>query len=190
MNKEEKMNKLDEEVKECRKCALCDSRKNPVIGEGSLDTEILFIGEGPGYWEDTKGRPFVGKSGKVLDQLLESIGLKREDVYIANIVKCRPPENRNPAQQEIESCTPYLDRQIDIIRPKVIATLGSFATSYIFDKFGLEKKSISTVRGEVFQVNTILGNMKIVPLFHPAVAVYNSNRLDDLKKDFKSLKQN
>lgn len=190
MDKETKMKELEEEIGNCKKCELWKNRNNPVIGEGSLDAKILFIGEGPGYWEDMKGRPFVGKSGKILDELLESIGLKREDVYIANIVKCRPPENRNPITEEIKACTPYLDRQIKIIQQKIIATLGNFATSYIFDKFGLEQKSISVVHGKVFNVNTILGSIKIIPLFHPAVATYNPNKKDILLEDFKFLETN
>ncbi len=187
MDKETKMKKLEQKVKKCKLCSLCKTRNNPVIGEGSLNTKILFIGEGPGYWEDMKGRPFVGRSGGILDELLESIELKREDVYIANIVKCRPPENRNPMTEEIKACTPFLDLQIKIIQPKIIATLGNFATSFIFEKFGLEKKSISAVHGETFQINTIMGSIKIIPLFHPAVAVYNSNKKEILLEDFKKL---
>ena len=186
MDKETEMKKLEQGVNDCKLCSLYETRNNPVIGEGSLDVKILFIGEGPGYWEDMKGRPFVGRSGKVLDELLESIGLKREDVYIANIVKCRPPENRNPMTEEIKACTPFLDLQIEIIQPKIIATLGNFATSFIFEKFGLEKKSISTVHGKVFD----MGSVKIIPLFHPAVAVYNSNRKGELMEDFKNLRSN
>lgn len=188
MDKETKMKELEQEVKNCKLCSLYENRNNPVIGEGSLDAKIIFIGEGPGYWEDMKGRPFVGKSGGILDELLESIELERKDVYIANIVKCRPPENRNPKPEEIKVCTPYLDRQIKIIQPKIIATLGNFATSYIFDKFGLGQKSISLVHGKVFNVNTILGSIKIMPLFHPAVATYNPNKREILLEDFKNLK--
>ncbi len=187
MDRDKKIKKLIEEVENCKKCNLHKNRKNAITGEGSLSADVLFIGEAPGYWEDVKKRPFVGRSGKVLDKLIESAGLKREDVYITNILKCRPPENRNPKETEIKECSSYLDRQIAIIRPKVIATLGSFSTNHIFDKFCLKKERISDVHGKVFEANTIFGNIKIIPLYHPAVAVYNSVSIEELKKDFKSL---
>ena len=182
------MEKLESDVRACKKCSLCETRTNAVPGDGNPNADILFIGEGPGYWEDQKGIPFVGRAGKILDELLESIGLERSDVYIANILKCRPPDNRDPIPKEIELCTPYLDRQIKIINPKVIATLGRFSTEYIFEKFGLEKKRISEVHGEVFNVSTITGKIAIVPLFHPAVATYNPRKKGLLLKDFQLLK--
>ena len=126
------MKKITDEIKYCKKCELCKSRNNPVIGEGNLNTEIMFIGEAPGYNEDKQGIPFVGKAGKILDELLHSIGLQREDVYIANILKCRPPENRNPLKTEIDACTEYLNRQIELIQPKIIIPMGNFACSFIF----------------------------------------------------------
>lgn len=187
--KEEKIKKLEEEVENCEKCGLYKTRNNPVPGEGSLGAKIMFIGEGPGYWEDQKGRPFVGRAGKVLDELLEHIGLERKDVYIANILKCRPPKNRDPKPEEIKKCTPYLERQISIISPKIIAPLGRFAMEFIFDKFGLPEKKISQVHGEVFEVSIIAGKIKIIPLYHPAVATYNPNRKGELKKDFEKLSE-
>ena len=129
---------LEDAVANCRKCSLWKTRSNPVVGGGSKDAKVMFIGEAPGYWEDVKGRPFVGRAGRVLDELLESINLSREEVYITNILKCRPPNNRNPLQSEIEACTPYLDRQIELMNPEIIATLGNFALSYISEKFGLD----------------------------------------------------
>ncbi|MCD6399038.1 MAG: uracil-DNA glycosylase [Candidatus Aenigmarchaeota archaeon] len=185
--KEEKMSDLIEEIKNCKRCGLWESRTNVVPGEGSINAEIMFIGEGPGYWEDQKGRPFVGRAGKVLDELLEFIGLKREEIFIANILKCRPPKNRNPEKEEIKACTPYLEAQISIINPKIIAPLGKFAMEFIFEKFGLGERKISEVHGKVFEINTINGKIKIIPLYHPAVAVYNSNKIDLLKEDFKKL---
>ena len=186
--KKEKMEKLEEEVKSCKKCKLWETRTNVVPGEGSLDSDIMFIGEGPGYWEDQKGRPFVGRAGGILDELLDSIGLERGDVYIANILKCRPPKNRNPEKDEIISCTPYLERQLSIINPKIIAPLGKFAMEFIFEKFNLGEKKISEVHGKIFEISTIKGKIKIIPLYHPAVAVYNSNKIGLLKEDFKKLK--
>jgi len=186
---EENMKKIEIEIRNCRKCNLWKTRTNPVPGSGPLDAKIMFIGEAPGYWEDQKGEPFVGKAGKVLDELLDSIGLKREEVYITNVVKCRPPGNRDPLPEEINACKPFLEGQISLISPAIIATLGRFAMEYIFDKFGLEKKKISEVHGKIFEVNTIKGKIKIVPQYHPAVAVYNPNTKDQLKMDFQGLRQ-
>ncbi len=189
MNKEEKMKILEKEVKKCQRCSLHETRNNPVPGEGFLDAKIMFIGEGPGYWEDKEGKPFVGKAGRVLDELLGSAGLSREKIYITNVLKCRPPENRDPTGEEVKACTSYLDRQIEIIQPKIIAALGRFATSYIFGKFGLEERKISAVHGEVFKVSTVAGQIKIIPLLHPAVATYNPGRIEELKRDFEKLKE-
>jgi len=190
MNKQEEMEVLTKEIQNCKKCDLCKTRTNPVIGEGSLNAEIIFVGEAPGFNEDKQGRPFVGQAGKILDELLESIKLKREEVYIANILKCRPPNNRNPTQEEIKSCTNYLNRQIEIIKPKIICCLGNFATDFIMKKFGLKDRvqGISKIHGDVFTASTLNGVIKIIPLYHPAVATYNFNMLETLKKDFKKIK--
>ncbi|MBC8522079.1 MAG: uracil-DNA glycosylase [Candidatus Syntrophoarchaeum sp.] len=184
---EEEMERVEKEIKECRHCELCKTRNNPVVGEGSLSAKVMFVGEAPGYYEDLKGRPFVGKAGKVLDELLESVGLQRNEVYITNVLKCRPPGNRNPATAEIKACTPYLDAQLEIIKPEVIATLGNFSLSYIFDKFGLKKDKISKMHGKVFDVSTIASIKKIIPLYHPAVATYNPGMKEVLVEDFKML---
>ena len=189
MSKEDDMKRIKISVENCRKCSLWKSRKHPVVGEGSIDSNILFIGEAPGYNEDLQGRPFVGKAGKILDELLESIGLQRDKVYIGNILKCRTPENRNPLKTEIEKCTAYLDKQIEIIQPKIIVPLGNFGSSYIFGKFGLNYDKISNVRGKIFQINTIFGSIKIVPIYHPAVATYNPNTKSMLLEDFKVIKK-
>ena len=188
MSKEEDMRQVVSLVKSCKKCDLWKTRKNPVPGEGSLDANIFFVGEAPGYNEDIQGRPFVGKAGKILDQLLESIGLKRKDVYIANILKCRPPDNRDPLKTEIFTCTEYLDKQIEIIQPKIIVSLGNFAVSYIFEKFGLKHDKISKMHGKTFQINTLYGSIKIIPMFHPAVATYNQDTKSVLLNDFKAIK--
>lgn len=187
MYNEEEMGRLEEEIKECRRCELWKTRTNPVAGEGSLTAKVMFVGEAPGYYEDLKGRPFVGKAGKILDELLGSVGLERSEVYIANVLKCRPPGNRNPTTIEIKACTPYLDAQVEIIEPMVIATLGNFSLGYIFDKFGLKSDKISKIHGKVFKASTIAGIKKIVPLYHPAVATYNPGMKGVLIEDFKSL---
>ena len=163
----------------------------PVIGEGSHYAKIMFVGEAPGRTEAATGRPFCGASGKVLDELLASINVLRQDVYVTNIVKDRPPFNRDPYPEEINAYAPFLDRQIEIIQPQVIATLGRFSMAYIMQKFGLghELKSISQIHGKIFEAETSYGKIKIAPLYHPAVAVYNSNMKTALKDDFKALSQ-
>ena len=162
----------------------------PVIGEGSYDAEIIFIGEAPGRNEAKTGRPFCGTAGKVLDELLEHVDIKRRDVYITNIVKDRPQENRDPTPKEIEIYGPFLDRQIEIIKPKVISALGRYSMEYIMKKFGFADKiePISRMHGKSFDTEASYGPIKIVCLFHPCVAVYNPNRKDELKKDFEILK--
>ena len=186
---EKEWEQLEQEIVNCRKCSLWKTRNNPVMGEGSRDARIMFIGEAPGYWEDVKGKPFVGKAGALLDELLGSINLRRNEVYIANILKCRPPGNRNPLQNEIKACTPYLDRQIELIHPIVIATLGNFALSYIFEKFGLKQESVGRVHGELFPVKTLFGDLTIIPLYHPAAAVYNPALKETLLKDITAVKR-
>jgi len=164
----------------------------PVVGQGNHHATIMFIGEGPGRNEAETGVPFCGAAGKVLDELLQFIGLPREEVYITNILKDRPPENRDPLPEEVKLYAPFLDRQIDIIRPKVIVPLGRFSMDYIMKKFGLEKdlKPIGQMHGRVFKTNPLFGfPVTIVPLYHPAVAVYNSNTRDVLFRDFQVLKQ-
>lgn len=164
---------------------------HPVVGEGSHYAKIMFIGEAPGENEAKQARPFCGASGRILDELLGSINLNREDVYISNIVKDRPPENRDPTPQEIELYTPFLDRQIDIIQPMIIATLGRFSMKYIMDKFKLfqEAGPISKLHGQVFEAQSSWGTVKIIPLFHPAVALYGASKKVDLLNDFKILEK-
>jgi len=187
MPREEEMKKLEDEIKKCKRCELWKTRTKPAVGEGSLTAKLMLVGEAPGYYEDLKGIPFVGKAGKVLDELLGSVGLRRSDVYIANMLKCRPPGNRNPTAIEIRACTPYLDKQMEIIEPTVIATLGNFSLSYIFDKFGLKKDKISKLHGKVFKISMIAGITKIVPLYHPAVVTHNPGMKGVLTDDFKVL---
>lgn len=162
----------------------------PVIGEGNHNAAIMFIGEAPGESEAKAGRPFCGPAGKILDGLIESIGLKRGDVYITNVVKDRPPNNRDPSPAEIELYGPYLFGQIEIIKPKVIATLGRFSTKYILEKFGMPEKdrSISVLHGKALDAIASYGPIVIVPLYHPAVVLYNVNSRKVLEEDFKIMK--
>ncbi len=161
----------------------------PVIGEGSYDAKVMFIGEAPGRNEAKTGRPFCGMSGKVLDELLKHVGISRDDVYVTNVVKDRPTNNRDPKPEEIELYAPFLDRQIEIIKPKIIVTLGRFSMQYIMTKFGLasELQPISSIHGKKFYSKE--RDVSVVPLYHPAVAVYNRNMLPALKKDFEVLKE-
>jgi uracil-DNA glycosylase family 4 len=161
----------------------------PVIGEGSPDAQIMIIGEAPGRNEAKTGRPFCGAAGKVLDQLLAHVNIPRESVYITNIVKDRPPENRDPTPQEIEAYGPFLDRQIEIIKPKIIATLGRYSMGYIMKKFGLdhELETIGHAHGKSYQAKTSYGDIKIVVLYHPCVGVYNPHNIPKLKKDMENL---
>ncbi len=171
---------LVHEITTCTKCGLCRSRTNAVPGEGSLTADLMFVGEGPGKNEDEQGRPFCGASGKLLDELLAGIGLSRESVYIANIVKCRPPNNRDPFDDEITACTPYLDRQVAFIKPRVIATLGRYAMNHF-----LPGLTISQVHGKPFRRNGQI----YVPLYHPAVALYRASMRDELHNDFATIKK-
>ena len=189
MGKEEKMKKLEEKIKACRKCPLGSLRTNAVPGAGSYDSKVMFVGEAPGYWEDQKGLPFVGRAGKLLDELLSEIGLSREDVYITNIVKCRPPENRDPTEEEIKACSPYLDMQIDIIRPKVIVPLGRHSMAYIMKKFGFSPEPISKIHGQVFEARTLFGKIVIMPMYHPAAALYRPPLKEELRRDFSRLRE-
>ena len=154
---------LYEQIKSCQKCILSQGRTNAVPGEGPQDADIMFIGEGPGFHEDRQGRPFVGAAGKYLEELLETIGLERKDVYIANVVKCRPPSNRDPQPEEIEACRPYLDKQIQLVHPRLIVTLGRFSMQRYFPG-----ASISRIHGQAKRV----GNVIYYPMFHPAAALH------------------
>ena len=191
---EEELRKIKNEVLNCQKCPLYKERAKskfyPVIGEGSHQAKIMFVGEAPGLNEAKTGRPFCGAAGKVLDELLKSIDVKRENVYITNILKDRPPENRDPQPEEIKACTPYLERQIEIIKPKVICPLGRHSMKFLMEKFGLENQTegISKIHGKLFEGNNVFQHIIIIPFYHPAVATYNPNMKKILKEDFKILK--
>lgn len=198
LSHEEKFNelkKIRDELLALRNSPLYDYRVEnkyfPVVGEGSNNAHIMFIGEAPGKNEAETARPFCGRSGKFLDEMIESIHLNRSDVYITNIVKDRPQENRDPSAEEIAIYAPFLDRQITIIEPKVIATLGRFSMSYIISKFGIteELKPIGEIHGKEFHAKASYGDVVIVPLYHPAVALYNGTHRDMLLQDFQILKK-
>lgn len=167
--------KIAEQVRICEKCRLCKTATNGVPGEGNPDSDIIFIGEAPGANEDQQGRPFVGRAGKLLEFLLNQIGYKREDVWIGNIVKHRPPDNRDPLPEEIEACKPYLTNQIEIISPKLIITLGRFSMNYF-----LPDVKISQEHGKA----TNLGNYHLYPVYHPAAGLRNPTMKNALIADF------
>lgn len=178
MDKLAELKKLESEIAADKSLPLRES--NLVFGEGNPDCEVMFVGEAPGFHEDRLGRPFVGRGGQLLDELIKEIGWKREDVYITNIVKRRPPENRDPLPEEIEAYKPYLGRQIEIINPKIIAPLGRFAMNYF-----LPEAKISRDQGKVFKVDGRL----VVPLFHPAAALRSTEVTNQLRESFHKLPQ-
>jgi DNA polymerase len=194
MTKDEQLKKIKDEILVLKNSPLylyrTENNYFPVIGEGSHDAKIMFVGEAPGRNEAKTGRPFCGTAGKVLDELLEHVGIKRPDVYITNIVKDRPQENRDPTPEEIEIYGPFLDRQVEILQPKIICALGRYAMGYIMQKFGLgtQMEAISKMHGRSFDTKTSYGPIKVVCLYHPCVAVYNPTRKPELKKDFEILK--
>jgi uracil-DNA glycosylase len=170
---------IREEIGDCRRCRLCEQRTKIVFGVGSAQSRLMFVGEGPGADEDATGRPFVGRAGQLLDKMIAAIRLKREQVYIANIVKCRPPENRTPEPDEVRACAPYLERQIATLRPRLICTLGLPATRALLP----EVKAISAVRGREFR----LGAIPLVPTFHPAYLLRNPAAKPQAWEDLKTV---
>jgi len=191
--KTEAMRKIRDEVVMLTASPLCAYRieagNMPVIGEGSHDAQIMFVGEAPGKNEAKTGRPFCGAAGKILDKLLASANIPREEVYITNIVKDRPPQNRDPLPEEITLYAPFLDKQIAIIEPKVIAPLGRYAMNYIMTRLGLELslEPISVAHGKEYTAHVEHGDVVIIPLYHPAVAIYNNSQYPVLEEDFKQL---
>ena len=189
------LEKIAEEVEKLSQSPLYEYRQTNnykmVPGEGNPDAAIMFIGEAPGEKEAKSGRPFVGAAGRLLDELLGSIDLKREDVYITNIVKDRPPDNRDPTPAELRLYQPFLLRQIEIIQPQVIVTLGRFAMDFILNQFSMGEKGqkISQLHGQLLTAHTPYGQISFVPLYHPAVALYTRDSGEILKQDFQILKQ-
>jgi len=167
------------ELGDCKRCKLHQTRRTIVFGEGNERATLMFIGEGPGYDEDVQGRPFVGKAGQLLTKIIESINLPREDVYIANIIKCRPPQNRNPEPDEIESCNPFLMKQIRVIQPKIICALGAFAAQTLLKT----DTKITALRGKFFELEGI----KVIPTYHPAFLLRNPERKREVWEDMKKI---
>ncbi len=172
------LKKIEEEVRSCEKCDLCKTRTKAVPGFGDFNAEIMFVGEAPGRNEDLKGEPFVGAAGKVLDGLLESIELNRENIFITNIVKCRPPKNRDPLPEEVYNCSNYLEKQVELIKPKIIVLLGRHA----MDRF-LPNLKISLDHGKVKQKD----GKVYFPIYHPAATIYRREFLKYLQDDFKKI---
>ncbi|MCL2632165.1 MAG: uracil-DNA glycosylase [Coriobacteriia bacterium] len=167
------------ELGECRRCSLCDTRTTVVFGVGNHDAEVMFIGEAPGKQEDLGAEPFIGAAGKYLNELLQLAGLTREEIYIANVLKCRPPENRDPQPAEIEICSPFLREQVRAIAPQIIVTLGNFATRFILRT----DRGITGLRGQI----QITGPFSVLPIFHPAAAIYDRLKQPLMEQDFRLL---
>jgi len=182
--KNKELEKIAHQVSECKKCSLYKNTTNPVPGEGNPQAEVMFIGEAPGYWEDQWGRPFVGQAGKLLNELLQLIKLPRESVFIANVIKHRPPGNRDPLPEEIEACKEFLDAQIKIIDPKIIITLGRFS----LNKF-LPGEFISKIHGQARFVEFAGRKRIVIPMYHPAAALRNERIMEELKFDFQKIKK-
>ena len=172
---------LEESINGCKKCKLCNNRNNIVFGEGNKNADVMFIGEGPGADEDTEGRPFVGKAGKLMNNAFEGIGIKREEVYIANIVKCRPPNNRNPEEDEAASCLNYLRNQVILVKPKIIVLLGSVALKNILGK----EYGITAARGKWIEKKDIM----YMPTWHPAALLRDENKKIEFWNDLKMVKE-
>ncbi|MHB1003678.1 MAG: uracil-DNA glycosylase [Thermoleophilia bacterium] len=181
--REDKLQRLSAEVVACQRCELAATRTMPVTGSGNPEARIVFVGEAPGYNEDQQGLPFVGRAGRLLDELLARIGLTRDDVFIANVLKCRPPDNRDPLAGEIELCRAYLEQQIDIIQPEIVCTMGNFSTRLLSGN----DDGITRVHGKP-QPFPGHENTRIFPVFHPAAALYTRSNLALLEQDFDYLK--
>ena len=172
-----------DETATCERCALAAGRTQVVFGSGDPDAEIVFVGEAPGFHEDQQGLPFVGQAGQLLDRLLAGIGLARDDVYVVNVLKCRPPGNRDPLAEEIAACEPHLFRQIELVQPRVVATLGNFATKLLSGK----PHGITRVHGQEQEVTLGTSRVLLYPLYHPAAALYTPSMLAVLEQDFARL---
>ncbi|MBP8591318.1 uracil-DNA glycosylase [Candidatus Shapirobacteria bacterium] len=182
MTKQKALLQIAEEIKNCRRCPLGKKATRAVPGEGNSDAQVMFIGEAPGFWEDQRGIPFCGAAGKLLDKLLAKAGLRREEVFIANILKHRPPQNRDPKIEEIEACQVFLDRQIEIINPQVVVSLGRFSLG----KF-LPDVSITRAHGRPQLVNFGGKELILFPMYHPAAALRNGKIMEEEEKDFRRL---
>ena len=169
---------LAEQISGCPKCALAETRVHAVPGAGNPDADIVFIGEGPGFHEDQQGLPFVGAAGKFLDELLASINLRRKDVFICNVIKCRPPNNRDPLPDEIDACAPWLTQQLEVLKPRMIVTLGRFSMSRYFPG-----ATIGRIHGQAKRIDGVL----VVPMYHPAAALHQASLRQTIMEDFRKL---
>lgn len=186
-NKCRRLEEIYQEIIKCTKCPLYKTRRNAVPGEGPCDAKLMFVGEAPGSREDELGRPFVGQAGKLLDTLLEMIGIGRSEVFITNIVKCRPPGNRDPTEEEIVACSPYLIDQIKVIQPRIIVALGRHAARFLFTNAGLRWGNMKAMHGKVYD-GVIEGiKVKLVATYHPAAALYSPKLRPLLEKDFREV---
>jgi uracil-DNA glycosylase family 4 len=181
-DKEGLLRQLHDSLVGCRRCSLADGRTNVVFGAGSPDADLVLVGEAPGYHEDVQGEPFVGAAGKFLDELLRDIlDLPREGIYIANVLKCRPPDNRDPSAEEIEICKPFLLRQLEIIGPTAVCTMGNFATRTLTGR----REGITRLRRKAIRV----GDFFVFPIYHPAAALHRGDLYDEVRGDFKALRE-
>lgn len=184
---EPRLRALVEAVSKCRRCPLHKVRKRAVPGEGSSSTTVMLVGEAPGRREDEEGRPFVGPAGRILDGLLNQVGISRGRVYISNVVKCIPltanGKVRKPSRLEVKACSPYLDSQLEIIRPRIVVTLGGTATKHMFEKLGVQAGDVSKVHGRVVQA----AHFHVMPTYHPAACLYNPKLLVEMRRDFATL---
>ncbi len=183
----ETLEDIEREIKNCRKCELWKTKTNYVPGEGNEKARVFLIGEAPGREEDRQGRPFVGNAGKLLNELLSSIGLSRKDVFIGNVLKCRPPNNRDPTPEEVEACSPYLVRQLNVVRPDIIVCLGRHSSSFVFSLFELPFRGITKERGNIRKVKAWGKDVYIIPVYHPAAALYRPQLRDVLFEDFRKV---
>lgn len=183
------MKEIEAEVAVCVKCRLWKTRKHAVPGNGDINTKMIFVGEAPGRQEDLKGLPFVGAAGRLFNKLLDKLQFSRNDVYITNIVKCRPPRNRDPRPDEIATCTDlFLGRQVSIIRPRLLVTLGRHSTGHFLSKAGIKAGGITKIHGNVYHINPYGFPIVAIPTLHPAAALYNGEYRGYLEEDFEVLK--
>jgi len=179
--------KLNKKIKGCRRCRLSETRINVLCGEGNINARLMLIAQAPGENEDREGRMFIGPSGKVLDELLEGAGVSREEIYMTNLIKCMLPGYRKPKQDEIESCSGYLEEEIKIVNPSVLVPLGYYAAKYVFDKFDIplpQKPEFNSVYSRIF----LLDSKKVFPLQHPAAVLFNNSIMDEMEKSYRKLK--
>jgi DNA polymerase len=184
MEKQLQLEQISQTIHDCKKCGLYQTRNFPMVGDGNINARIVLIGEAPGKNEDQTGKAFQGKAGDVLNELLEVSGLTRDDVYITNILKCRPPKNHDPSEEQIGACLDYLWQQLKCLQPQIIGTMGKFATREFFQRCKIPFTRISEMHGRIFKIQPSYGSVLVVSMYHPAVASYRPAMLPQLEKDF------